>query len=682
MKTSVRRLSGKKYLHVLDHENTTTASFGFVQPIMVNERAAKDMVDIRTGQSVFLAPMSKPTFGKVVLKTYHSFVPFSDIWHPWESFLAGQTYSGSDVTYIPENVPSIIQGFFSKLLTFDSKIVVYKFSSWTITNNGLNLGKMQECTYEEAFRAVAHYRSSADTDLRLPIIFDEIKEYVHGTMEIGDVSDSLPSSDWYMPFLFEGNYYVFFGYYNTRAKNIRKVLVGCGYQLNWLTSDVSLLPLFCYFKAYFDLFNPPRDRTWKETAAFGFMERVEQNDLAGFNQWYGDQICRQRFFKFFFGLAMCFYTQNPDYVSAHIVGNANEISTQSEVNIVTTNDNGQPALENQVNVSTGMQPNLIIDGSNLLQQGLDILKQMYYRINSATAIGGRIKAFLRSEYGNTQFDEPESNFIGSQSVDCHISLVESTAATDDAYLGQYAAIGRADDGGREFHFECKTQGCVVSLMAVVPVTRYAQAVDPNLNHLQRYDYFTERFDSITLVPTPKYNIFGVQEVYAENTDFLQGFGNIPNYMEYKTKYNILNGDMSLGSTRTGYLPFTLNKLLPYLVSNYIGSSRPNQVLPQSVLENLNPDLLVASSRWRYIGKEKWLGYFDRIFIESGTASDGISIPTQSTDDQRDGYILEGNQDDPFIIYNFMDYKVHSFALPVADSWQTGAFGDNFEVEKA
>lgn len=78
--------SGKKYLHRLQHENHTTANFGFVQPLMVNERAARDSVTLRCGQSVFLTPMSKPTFGRVVCKTYESFVPIVDIWHPYESF--------------------------------------------------------------------------------------------------------------------------------------------------------------------------------------------------------------------------------------------------------------------------------------------------------------------------------------------------------------------------------------------------------------------------------------------------------------------------------------------------------------------------------------------------------------------------------------------------------------------
>lgn len=676
MKTRVQKLNGKKYLHVLDHENTTTAQFGFVQPLMVNERCAKDTVDLRSGQSIFLAPMSKPTFGKVDVKTYHSFVKCTDIWHPFESFLSGQTYSGSNLTYVPNQVPGIALSYFKQLLSFSAKVYVYQCDNYTVDSRGIqgivnarSIDRNLQSTVMNIYRE--RFITAADFPFMDP---DEVLEY--STLEFywpeHNQSDpfEIPAFDFFVPLGDQaGHRFLCFGNYNSKGRNIRKVLLGCGYQLNNVIEEKTLLPLFAYYKAWFDLFMPARDMTWKETTAFSFMEWIEQNDGAAFNSWLQNHTARDRFYKFFFGLADCYYTKDPDYVSAHIVDASLKIATQGDNSISTLGPQGDSLNQVQVN-SPGSQPQFSSLGANgfVTQNKLDVLRQLYYRINAATGIGGKIKAFLRSEYGNTEFEEPDSSFIGSQHVECNISLVESNAATDDAYLGQYAAIGRADNGGRNFHYECKTQGFVVSLMTVVPRTRYAQAVDPNLNHLYKYDYYTERFDSITLLPTPKYNVYGVQEVEVWDTEqkMSQGFGNIPNYMEYKTKYNILNGDMSLGSTREGYLPFTLNTLLPFR-DDYIVSERTRQ----DIIKNLDPSLLVASSRWRYIGKEKWLGFFDRIFIESGKASSGLQYDK-----------LEEMEDDQFIVYTYMDYKIRSFALPVSSSWQTGADGDSFEVQKA
>lgn len=671
MKVRVSNGNGKKYLHNLSHEVNTTSSWGFVQPLMVNERVPDDVITLRTGQNIFLAPLSKPTFGRVISKTYHTFVPTHDIWHPFDSFLSGQTYAGANATYVPAVVPNVSQSFLYGLLMFQSS--VHAYACTTNIQAGGDVGyndlaqvadaKEVECEeqfYDELEECCGVIKGSTGfSDLPTPAFsFPEVQV---------DQTIHYEESD----FILLSRGYVYFIYLNKLGRDIRKVCLGCGYQLNFEQDKVSLLPLFAYFKGYFDLFQPPRSKTWKETYAFNFMERIEQSNYADFDSWEAYPALVEVFIKFFYGLGSCFYTQNPDYVSAHITGASLPIASQGTNNFGAMNGDG---TFSGVSVESGEQPLLFTSNTGLYnkitQNRLDVLRKLYYRINAATAIGGRIKAFMKSLYGASEFDEPDSHFIGSQNIRVNIELVESNAATEEAHLAEYAAKGFVDAAGKEFKYKCRSHGFVISLTCVVPETRYAQAVDPNLRHLNKYDFYANEFDSITLLPSPKYCVYGNQEIFGTyvNSSYGDGFGNIPNYMEYKTKYNILNGDMSLGSKRTSYLPFTLDKLLPF---RNLSESSSGYVTTL----NLQSSLLVAGDIWRYIGKNAWLGWFNRIFINSGNIP-SASVSERFTRDYDD-------IDDNFIVYNYMDYKVSSQALPVADSWQTGELGGNtMEIEKA
>lgn len=281
---------------------------------------------------------------------------------------------------------------------------------------------------------------------------------------------------------------------------------------------------------------------------------------------------------------------------------------------------------------------------------------------------------MKAFYGNTLFEEPDSNYIGSQRVSVDISMVVNQAQTADGDLGEYAAKGSADDGGTKFNFTCRTQGFVVVLSCFVPDTRYAQGVDPQSFHLKRFDFFTPALDSKTLLPTRKCVVHGAQELITVNGDIPDnlstGFGNIPNYFEYKVKQNVLNGDMSLASKRSSYLPFTLDKLMPWRIH-----SSSNGVVR---IQNFDTDLLVASSKWRYIGLDAWLGWFNRIFNNSGNDTGDYN----NTGEYRGFPYLE-DIDDNFILYTFLDYNVSSLALPTQSSFQTFDEGDDtFAVEKA
>lgn len=58
---------------------------------------------------------------------------------------------------------------------------------------------------------------------------------------------------------------IYCGRFTDRGRNFRKILLGLGYQLLLADQQVSILPLFAYYKTWFDLFAIQRDITWKDT---------------------------------------------------------------------------------------------------------------------------------------------------------------------------------------------------------------------------------------------------------------------------------------------------------------------------------------------------------------------------------------------------------------------------------
>lgn len=674
MKVRIDKAGSKKYLHNLDHSVTSSGSFGFCEPIISREMIAQDSIELRIGQSAFMSTMPKPTFGALDLKTYVGFIPAVEIYHPFEQLLAGQAYHGADQYYIPSQTPDIKISCYTDILNFCSNYQVFKFTG-LISNTGVTTTTLSAVpqaervsVLNELYTSISHGYNFTDQTNRNKFALAEGSITWPTT-----IPESLPEADHVHVLVVGSAQYLALGWYTYYGRNIRKVFIGCGYQMNDSNDTLSLLPLFAYYKFWFDTMMPNRNKTWKETHAFSFMERVEQKNQAAYAVWMADSQTETRFADFIMDLGLCYYTQNPDYVSAHITGASLPIATQGNNGNSVINAGGTGTTP----IAVGAQQQPYIGSSALLtQNALDMLRKLYGYINSKTAIGGRVKEFIRSMYDATSLSDEDSQFIGSQSFGLTLSAEYSTAQTAEGNLAELAGKGLGSDAGKKFHYIARQQGFLVAFTSFVPRAKYAQAIDPLLRHKTKFDYFIDRFDSITLLPTPKYCIYGNKEVfvpdaYAQNEDYGQGFGNIPNYMEYKIAYNKLNGDVSRGGSRSSHIMYSLDKLLPFRLERLIPGTSETQ--DHWYYSNVPSNILVASDYWRWIGRSEYLGWFNRIFVNSGVLT---------------GYEHRGNDevvppiDDNFVVYNFIELKVRSMALPTADSWQTGFSGDNIEIEKA
>lgn len=689
MKVKVQKLVGKTYPHNLTHDVSTTSDYGFLQPLGCRLLSPGEKVTCRVGEVVRLNPVVKPTFGTIDVKTYHFRVLLADIWHPFESFLSGQTYGTSVKSYIATQVPTINCACLSMWLKCTSTVSFFYLSGYNGSNSN-SLSKRASWTSAE-FVTSSDIVGLSGSNVAAALVAKWSSITSHGITPLylksfwnwdnSSSYDSVPRADWYdvvnVGSGSSARTVLVCGYFNRYARNLRKIFIGCGYQFNNNADPLSVLPIFAFYKSYFDMFFPNRDLTWKDTNAYKLLEWIDQNGALPHSSWLATDSLVALWTGFLDDLAQCYYTSDPDYVSAHITGTQLPIAAENvdfpyldnlgDSATVFAGEKSQAHLDTEVNQSVS-------------QPGLNILRALTKRINIHTAIGGRIDKFLRAIFGADYVHGSESGYIGSHSLTIDVSTVMNQAETSEGFLGEYAGAGVGSSKGETFRFHPGTgekSYCFYFVMlCVVPRTGYCQAVDPQLSAVSRYDYPSPDFDGITLLPTPKFNVYGVDEFcglkdadsYSERLG--NGFGNIPNYSAFKISMNKINGDMSLGSTRSSYLPFTVDKLLPFteLFDNSFHSPAT--------------DIFVNGSIWRYIGRDYWMGFFNRIFVNSGVWNSKLLRGSSF-------YFIDAFKsdftrlDDNFIIQCTLFLKTQSYLKPMSQSFETGDMeSDTMTVDKA
>ena len=687
-----RQASGKKYLHPLSRSGVTTTGWGFVQPIQCRELIAQDHVSIRCANLMRLQPLVKPTFGRVEIKTYHGFVPIADIYHPFESLLAGKTYNGANSSYIPQYVPFTQEAILAFSTYLFSSIQVFEPSgsgTFLISDDGIKCSTplqiaanptAAQTLFDSSFKGYIEgcFTNGQVSQTKIGYIMSWFRSVLYSdSLRINSSITSLNECDWfYIMRDASDNPKIVGGRLTEAGKNLQKILLGCGYNLNLgCTEDKSILKLCAYYKFWFDTFAVQRTVTWKQTNCFKLLEYLEQYGQNDINQMIATEQTSANtiatWFRFIWDLTKCYYTQSPDYVSAHISGTALEAGAVDRFDFVQSDSSGNNYTRD-ARTQNDSEPIYRVQNGLLSQTGLNVLKQLYQYVNIKTAVGGKISAFMRSIFGSDYRDEKESNFIGVHTSKVDISPVMSTAETAQGYLGEFSGQGFGGTPGEKFDFTASVSGYLITMIVVVPDSKYAQGDDPDTNHIKKFDFFTPPFDALTLLPTRKssiYNCFALTDPDSSHIGYNQAFGNIPNYTEYKVERDLVSGELAMLSTQANLLPFNLSKILPYTR------------VSQDAIENLRYNGLVAGEFWRYIGLYRNNGNLDRVFVNSQPSGASWYDEVYNEGDSLT-WLYNSRMDDNFIVYFYIDLKVHSVALPVSQSFQTDGFQDSIKVEKA
>ena len=610
--------------------------------------------------------------------------------------------------------------------------VNYNGSSSTARNNldylpfdyqgpTINVSKLLPAHVQTAIRGMATTQASYNQMLinRLPLgnandgsfFRDVATQPVSGHSVAGFDSNyvTIESADIVIPITFTGstgtNYYGFAAFrLSDMGKRIRKILIGCGYQVDIQSlQQVSILPLMAYFKAYYDLFGLTSKSNYSDTELAGLVSHICANNYtnAPNRMFYSTasgtssmNISFNYYKGFILSLADCWYTENQDYLSAH----------QSDYNYSMSPHMAPGSVVDDlgvVNVGTGVSAQSsvpIIDigiNTKFTQVDVELLKKMYRWVNNQSIAGKQIAAALRAQGFSSYVDSCKSNFIGSSEQFVTINDVVSTSDTYDdssksgSILGEYGGKGIGYDNAKPLTFETDKFGYWIGMFTIVPKSGYNQGIDGTLLDTEKYDFHNPEFDGLGYQATPDDVVFSAVD-FVENKNALaqiKTFGFIPRYSEWKVGKNINNGDFSLRGTRNTYQPYCLDKELPVgerMINSIVdGGSGLNDLLTVNFTK-IFPLLNVPSAgdTWRFVGRYPWIGTLNRIFANFG--SDNLYNRVMASARTGVDYLMPiVNSYDNFLVHMINNVQCYAPMKPIEESFGTDDDGSfDSSVDKA
>lgn len=487
------------------------------------------------------------------------------------------------------------------------------------------------------------------------------------------------------------------------AKNIRKIFLGLG--LSWNPFDsiyYNPFKLIAFYKSWFDSFVPARNIQFTDTRCYKLIQMLEkQRTTLQVTQYIREWISYE------FPDAFYYYTA-PDYFSASLYNlgdNSLESTQENQIsfpydgdileynsNLVKSNlkenaefgsTNGlntlafidrssgasgqfQPVRANQsLGTSTlgGTPLNRKADIDNFFNLNgltLQVALKLVRFTNKNNVIGRSIRDYLRVNYGIQDADTlvKITNKINSNRVDINFDDVMNLSESDNAFLGEYAGKGIGYKEAERTYFDTKDFGFFFCMSVIVPESGYYQGSLKEDTLYNKFDFFTEAFDALGYEVIRRGEILN-EAITNKNHDFdtSQGFGFIPRYSYAKVAKNIINGDLSLHSTKNGLEGYYLDKKFPtYKVKteSYLDLQSAEVIRTDLVAPDFLPE--VVSDSIRKIDPTDTIGDYNRIF------------------QYRDIDL------DHFIIQKVFDCEIKAPWKSLSDSFDTFDSDDNASVE--
>lgn len=656
--------STKTYTHNMSFDNSTTLPFGVVQPLMSQRLEANSKITFDMRQLVRLAPMPVPTFARMYMNNEVSFVPTVDVCPYYEALISRLSYSGTDKTYYPTELPQTSNSTLLYLLLTaeDTFFTIYD-------RTGLQIAPSDEyLTTISGFLFTELFGSGSWTNPAFPLLKEGqcLFDYDNAILPTGcdfflNVQASNNQQSYMLAFRF-----------GPSSRRLRSILIGLGYSLNIDNTPVSFIPLLSFYKAWFDLYFPVRDLSWTDTNAYKLIRFIEDYK---FSYIFGtstlssqfDSKRYQTFLAFISDLKNVFYVAPDDIVSIH--RSTPSVASGSVIPYIDYDGSKNGTL---ICEGTDQLPYLDVGSISLIS--LQVLQRLTRYFNKNSLIGKRISEYVKVHFGAEVANSlyKDAYHVHSFSFPLSIDDIFSTSDTFEQVsatqskgelLGSYGGKGIGFDKSHvEFTAPCV--GYLFVLGSISTPTGYFQGNSGDL-YVTDVDTVPQTdFDALGFELSPRGQFFGFNDVYYstlgtgnyKNLD--QGFGFVPRYTGLKYHKNIVNGDISRHSTSASLSPYHLNRILTPSVVDLHSVQKSGSVAKLN-LDVKSVNLPGSSTAWRYLSSQPWLGDYNRIFYNTGDLI--LNVP--------DKYGNFG-PDDNFIVQTVFESKVTNNLKPLSQSFDT------------
>lgn len=678
-KVNVERVTLPKSRFDYSHDVLTTFDWGECQPVNCRLLPVAGMkVKMSSDYQIRLAPMPSPTFGRIFFRLYHQFVPLTDIFKQFPHFLAqverlnNVGYQLSRVNRLPTLTTDVLMYYLCRY-GFAHSWIHYRngqdavTTSWDPASGESTTDNNWNCIFKGvgATPVNFHFGQNVTFDLNNPNY-----KFDPSTADFRAVSTN------------GSNDYCFTARLTRRGMRLYKAILGSGLKPSFDTNvEVSALPLFAVYKAYWDVFHLPQFDNFEDSSLFALIRYYDVNgsdhvfSLNNDSQTWMSTL-KPLWDRFFNDLANMWYSANVDFVSAHLPYNIYTDQTDM-IDLLNVNEMkgiSSPTADNGVSTFGASYDNLNPDLPSWLNQLDDeYARKLYYAINKKSQIGYDLRKLLLVRGYGQWVEDVDSKFLGKSVSQITVSELLSTSDTSNSggkELGDYSGQASLFDSKKPITFENKEIGYAITLAVIVPESRQSMALDGSALGVTPQEFYTPLFDGFGMSATPRICIGNDDRMVYTNQHAYGDIGNSifgikPRFMEYKLANSIRSGCFALQSQRNTWNSWHLDRLIyqhenetiqtdawQSATNRWKDNVKPSDTAPTDIMPN-------AMSEWRYPTKFGFLGHYDRIFYDGQFNFDGAF-------DRND----ELYPDDNFMMSMVFNCFASGRMLPVQDTWET------------
>ena len=559
-KIALQTGANKKSRFNLSHDITTTFDFGTTQPVLCQEMipGSKATLDM---QALFRAsPLVAPTFGRQKVEYRSFFIPIQSIMrHFQDSFLSQKAVAEGNNLIAFTKVPSLAAHELLSFMLVGSRCSIYRGGSGATNAGSVALSLSNSATRSSAQALIRSlikenyivktnainndvglYHGGTLIDIKkllgiapdgyyIPIASDVFENIDGGfenvdngfffgskTQTVKDGSNNfdfgavpLETADFIISkqITVDGNSnrYVFAFSLSDAGKRFRKILLGLGYQTDLkYNEELSLLPLFAYYMAYFDAFGLERFENFQTTNCAKcltyYNNTGEQPGVGSTN--------KQNFRGFIYDLMNCWATQPQDFVGS--IQDTITISPSAAASYAELIDvNGEPHIQSSdTSVEGSNQQNGHSYINNILHGELDsqLLKRLYRWVNRNTIVGKRVEDLLRAQGLGSWIDQQKTHFVGKHEITLSVDEVSAMADTfqevgnkdTGSRLGSFAGKCVDFSKSRTISYDTNDFGYLITIAVLIPEGGYCQALQSHVLEKTKFDFYHPEFDSLGL----------------------------------------------------------------------------------------------------------------------------------------------------------------------------------------
>lgn len=629
----------KSYTNKFSFDNNTTFGIGNVQPLFCKQLCSGSKISVNFNQLTRLSPLVVPTFARLKQRNDFAFVPMAMVMPSFDAFLSSSLIHGTNKSYVPDSVPCTTNA--DLFLSLFSK---HAFASFTLfkDNSYVEVNQTFKDTYNNLITINNNITKPLPTLEQLkPSYFDFILD-----SSVAISADWAPETRCCFKLSSLGRLWY-------------SVLRGLGYTLDPNdTNPVSILPLWAFVKAYYDIYYPKRDNPWHASNYY--------NDINSF--YNGNFVVREvGSLKFnmipnFDGIHALFGTEPKFGFYASVDDSLASVATTTPINYnskASNNDTFDNAnlIENPMKLSrqdsnASHVPVLGADPHHdqfigVSADQLTLVNRLWNFVQKSSVVGQSVKDWFKVHLGvgtnEDMFDQ--TILVDSVVNDVSINAVISTAQTTGLgpnggdHLGALAGQGYAAKHG-SIHFEARTFGFFMCLTSIVPLSGVSCGTQPELYLNTIYEQQLPDFDGLGYEVLNKSSFI---ETFTDGNnrllvgDVKGGFGYVPRLSSWKSIHNIRSGNFAVNSVKDSLIPYNVDVL-------------PTQALTAGVV-------------WRFpwAAPDRFVS-FNRMFynIDSGETIYGIDNPL----------------DDNFMCQTAFDVSYTSYLKPLSDSFSVETLGND------